>query len=156
MNKVVMAFLSIALLWSEFASAQKKPILQVMVEDTNEAATRCGITKSGIESIAALTLRNNGIQATTAVTDPYLYVVVTALSGSSSACLFNTLAQVRTIVPMPLNRVVEFKNRKSPNFASALLCSSGGVATTSQGRAAIYVQEVLESDIKDCLGKLEY
>src|SRR6058998_2706780 len=84
-----------ALLWNVSAEAQQKLRLGILVEETDQDAARCGITKSNIESIAALTLRNNGVVVATDLTNPYLYLLVTVLPTAARGCAFHFSASVR-------------------------------------------------------------
>jgi hypothetical protein len=162
MRTLLTVLLTTASLWSASATAQQKPTLELVVDGADEDAARCGITQSGIESTAALTLRNLGIQVTAKTTsDPYLYVQVSALpvpssgtsSGSSGGCAFHIGVSIEGALSLPQG-MGRFK-RKTGN-ADAVLCKRGGVSVASLGNAPTFFAQNLENRIKLCLGELNY
>ena len=150
------SFVAITLLWSASSGAQNKPSLQIVSEDPQGDAAQCGIDKSGIESIAALTLRNNGIQAVTDFNKAHLYLNTTTLTTASGACAVNYDVAVRTYLPMPPSGIDGFMPRKGRTFAKVELCRRGGLLIVPRVVAAENTYQKLENVIKLCLGELEY
>ena len=84
MKKLLIAVLAGILMWSASAGAQQRPKLHILIEDTGQDGLSCGINEPSIASIAALTLRNNGIESDSLVASdhiPYLYVQLTPRNG---------------------------------------------------------------------------
>lgn len=148
------AMLTATLLWSVASSAQERPTLQVLIEDLDQEAAACGIDQRSLESIAALTLRNNGIQVV-ASTIPYLYVQLTVIAIRNTAnnvigCANNVMITVRALGPAPLGR---FKPRK---WVGTNLCMSSAVISGPVSDFSKRTNDMLEQHIKICLGELDY
>lgn len=149
MRYLILAFMLIA--FPLVASAQQKPVLRIMVEELDAEAIRCGITESAIESIAALTLRNNGILVSSKA-DPFLYVVINAMDIGNSRCVINLGVSVNVFRRQ--TPIGGFNSRSG--VATIEFCRQSVVGHTSQSRGAIFVSQGLENQIKICLGNLEY
>ena len=155
--------LALALLWNVATQAQQKPRIQIVVEEPGQgpapqSAARCGITRSSLESIAALTLRNNGILATTdkaEVDKPYLYVVVMNLQPTTGICVFATEVSVQGFSASNVARqaIGGFKARR---LSHTVLCQEHRIDSAPVAAAGTIVQKHLEGMIKLCLGALEY
>jgi len=131
------------------AEAQDRPRLQILIENLNEDAAKCGVTETSLDSEAALVLRNNGI-LTTEDSNPYLYLNVTVVLTGSGICAVNTSAQLKT----GGQRVQAGAFRTRPNrFASLVFCDDGVLQTWPRGGRG---KPNVELVIKTCLGKLEY
>lgn len=154
---------ALALLWNVAAEAQQKPRIHIVVEELEQgsapqSAAHCGITKSSLESIAALTLRNNGILATTDKADverPYLYVVVMALQPTTGICVFATEVSVQGFSASNVARqaIGGFKARR---LSHTVLCEEHRIDSAPVAVAGATLLKHLESMIKLCLGALEY
>jgi len=153
-RKLLAALLATGFLWSGAIAAQQKPILSISIEDPDQDALNCGVTKDAIESIAALTLRNNRIQVSTATVFPNLYVQTAALRTAAAGCAFHLSVSVRTYFPLPKNEGRGFK--PMAGSVSADLCHRGGIYLASQGGASRHILDALEVLIKLCLGQLDY
>jgi hypothetical protein len=156
MRKLPIALFSTVLLWSGVTTAQQKPGISLVIEQTNEPAVSCGITKSGIDSIAALTLRNNGIRVASSSTGtPFMWIQVVGLHPSSTRCSYFTNLSVRTYISLSPKGGGDFKPRNGP-VVPAVLCEQTVLGTIDQGNAAMYFSNSLENLIKLCLGELDY
>src|SRR5712691_10794799 len=106
MKKLFARVLAGILIWSVSAGAQQKPSVQIVVEQLGQDATVCGIDRSSIESITALTLRNNGIQGGASRSNPYLYIQATVgatrnLNNNVTGCVAHAVAEMRFLGPAP-------------------------------------------------------
>jgi hypothetical protein len=146
--------LTATLLWSVSSGAQQRPTLKVVIEELDQDAATCGINSSSIESITALTLRNNGIQVV-ASSSPYLYVQLTIIPMRNNniliGCANNVTVAVRATGPAPLGR---FKPRKG--YVATSLCESGAIISGSVSSFSKQTNDTLEQHIKICLGELDY
>lgn len=156
----VALLLALALLWNPTAEAQQRPRLAVLVQQLDEEAARCGIYTSSIESIAALTLRNNGILADTGITNPALYVLTTVYAAQDTRgvvrrCVFGLMVSVRGFRSSDSARApIGGFNSRGRTFS--VLCEHGGTFVSSQSDAGTFLAQHLENNIKLCLGDLEY
>ena len=155
--KLLVGVLAVLLLWSVPAGAQQKPGLHVIVEELSQDASTCGIGQSSIESIAALTLRNNGIHVV-ANSNPYFYVQATVMAVQSASgrilrCDTNIYVTVQGISSAQ-GAMGGFKSRQG--YGKIVFCSSSGLSSDSVSEAGHYVLISLENHIKLCLGELEY
>lgn len=91
------------LIFSPSAQAQE-PHLGVLVGNLDQDAETCGFQSSSIESVATLTLRDNGIKPTRYRTDPFLYLKVTAIN-TPSGCVFS--ADVSVVSTSRPNRLLK-------------------------------------------------
>jgi hypothetical protein len=143
--------LALVLLCSLNAAAQQRPQLGIVVETLGANATACGFSESSIESIAALTLRNNGIATTKELGVPYLYVNVVALVIGNIGCTFHLEVSVRTFLQgQPAGK---FKSR---NFSITSLCDKGTIAAAPPAETSSLLLRTVETNVKLCLGELEY
>jgi len=155
--------LAFALLWNVNADAQQKPRIEVVVEELEQgpspqAATRCGITKSSLESIAVLTLRNNGILASTDRRDvnfPYLYVSVMTLQPTTDNCVFSTEITVQGFSALDVARQ-GIRGIKPRQVSFTVLCNEQRMDMAPTSLAGKHLLGLVETMIKLCLGKLEY
>jgi len=147
--------LILAVLASVNAHAQQKPQLSVQVYISSEdAAAKCGITKPGLESILALTLRNNGVEAAAETTNPLLHFRVGVLNLDDS-CVFSLEASVKGFrnsdrAKDPLGA---FKAR---SYTNTVLCSSGYYGVWNRSDIAAKLLREAETATKVCLGQLAY
>ena len=155
----VALLLAFTLLWGETVDAQEKPRLHVAVEQLGRSALACGIDQSSIESIAALTLRNNGIHPSVQSTNPFLNVQVAvqpARTGNNLlGCFLNIDVSVRGLregsdIHMSMG---QFKARV---VAAHLLCEAGHSVVGAVSETPSLLTRALEQSIKLCLGELEY
>ena len=140
------------------AGAQEKPSLQVLVEKLDEDARFCGISKSAIEPIATLTLRNNGIRVVPK-SNPYLYIHTTAVvlrrGGEVLGCALSSRVDIRGLVET--NTSGGFKSRRLlPPFTQTVLCEADSLISGPPSSIASQHSTALERDIKICLGNLDY
>lgn len=137
------------------APAQQQPILRLVVEDPGGEASRCGITRSSISSIAAPALNKNGVKVTTALAEAHLYVqVIASLIPGAGSCVFSNFVSVRASQPLPPGGIGGFKI-KADNFADLSLCEKSSLTITSLKESATRFALILENDIKICLVELE-
>ena len=154
MNKILIAVL--ALLWSVSSGAQQRPSLAIVIETLDQDAVSCGVYKSSLESIAALTLRNNGIQVAESLSNPYLYIqpiVLMAESGGiMTGCAVGLNVEVNISVLAPKAR---FKP-KGDKWVSTAVCEKSGLFLGPTSSIVKQVNDQLEKLIKLCLGELDY
>ncbi len=139
------------------AYAQKMIDLKLAVEDLNENAKSCDLTKSTIQAISSLTMRNNGIRAVDNPSDLLaMNVIVTVLvTPDKSYCMANVQAEMSDFVAGP--NLVKRGNFSSKGVnALVQLCESSGVVASIPGQFSKYVSDTVEQQIKLCLGQLEY
>ena len=137
------------------ANAQSKPQLNVVIEELDSEARECGISADSLRSIANLTLRNNGIQATDLTSVNLLYVNFNVMYlASIKYCAFAAKVRVEGYA------TEDFTMRKLNGFASRKrttnLCDKSGVAIYRQDNASTASLTMVESYIKLCLGELTY
>ena len=142
------------LLWSFSSGAQQRPAVKIVIEDLDQDAATCGILKSSLESIAALTLRNNGIQVVETLTNPYFYVRATMQPISQGnqfvGCAAYLGVSLVASVPAPTGR---FKPRR---WVGAQLCENSQILSGAPPRFSRSMENSLEQIIKFCLGSLDY
>ena len=142
----------IALVISVAAVAQQRPSLAVLVEDIDSDGIRCGLSKSALESIATLTLRNNGIQVGSDFRGPYLAVETTALPNGNTGCVVNITMKIKTIrLPDAISII---KPRR--DYLEVIFCYQGNLLMGANAGMAKRVNDALENQIKICLGTLDY
>jgi hypothetical protein len=157
MRKLFVRVLTGTLIWSVSAGAQQRPNVEIVVEELNRWAAVCGIDKSSIKSIAALTLRNNGINGGASNSDPYLYIrtmvhAIHTLSNNVTACVVYAEVHLRSFAPAPATR---FKVR-GQKAVSTILCESGGIDSGPISSISRQLNDSLEQYVKLCLGQLDY
>lgn len=133
------------------AESNEKPNLQIYVPELDSDTTTCGIQKSSLESIAALTLRNNGIHASQK-TNPYLFIHPRAYQIKGvEACI----AYLSVTVEMPADKqsVNGFKARGE---TSTQLCGREAMYHGPISGMASQTIGYVEDMVKLCLGDLEY
>jgi hypothetical protein len=142
------------LLWSGLALAQDKPALRVVVESIGAEAAACGLSQSGLESLAAQALEKHGIAVSTEPKAPYLYLNVNAyrvMQGSKPVgCTTRIGVSVRASADAS---VPGFRSRAGAYVA---LCDAGRLLSGSQRDVAGAVSKAFQEDIKACLGQLTY
>ena len=159
MKTLAVAVLAVAFLWSSPSRAQEKPGLEVIIENLNDHATPCGISKLSMESVAALTLRNNGIRLMHQFTNPHLYLLATPVAMVTKGdkpvgCAVFLRVTVRGYVAdSSLPSLGGFKARSLPVVE---LCSSGLLLTGPESTFGTRFTDALERQIRACLGQLEY
>jgi hypothetical protein len=95
----------LGLLWTTTIYAQQTPQLYLGIDGINDEAIRCGIHKASIESIVALTLRNNGIRLVAQQTNPFLYVNLnTQHLKVIDRCIYHLQVQVTGWTDFDLSR----------------------------------------------------
>ena len=159
----VSLLLALALLWNMPAEAQTKPRVQIVIEEleqgsTPQSAARCGITKSSLESTAALTLRNNGILTSTEdpkVNSAILYVSVMTMQPTERTCLFATEVAVQGFSASDIARqaIGGFKPRRRSH---TVLCQEHRIDLATVALSGAMVLKHIDGMIKLCLGNLEY
>lgn len=145
--------LGLLMLGMGVAKGNDAPSMNILVEDLEEEAARaCGIDESSIESIATLTLRNNGIQVSAEDHPVYLYVHVTMIVNNAG-CIANLRVSVVSDL-FPKASLDGFKPRS--RAATAELCVKGVLLTESRGGMRDKILSKVEENTKLCLGELEY
>jgi len=155
--------LALALLWNMPAEAQTKPRVQIVIEPLEQgsapqSAARCGITKSSLESTAALTLGNNGILTSTEVpkaNSPFLYVSVMTLQPTERTCLFATEVALQGFTASNVARqaIGGFKPKRRSH---TVLCQEHRVDFATVALSGPMVLKNLDGMIKLCLGNVEF
>ena len=130
----------------------QEPHLGVLVGNLDQDAETCGFQSSSIESVATLTLRDNGIRPTRYRTDPFLYLKVTAINTASGGVFSADVSVVSTSQPSEVS-IGGFQSRKG---LVLILCDKGSLNATARHNAASALSETIEVQIKDCLGNLHY
>jgi len=121
MKSVLVVIVAGTLLLSGFAKAQERPTLGLVVEQVGKDADDCNVNRSSVESIAALTLRNNGIQVA-GQKHPYLWVQASVVRVDVGTRLVGCAYMVRTevrsaIFPAADSRIGGFKSRTGAHVA---------------------------------------
>jgi hypothetical protein len=131
---------------------QTRPQLSIIVETLDQDATNCGITKDSIESIARLTLRNNGVATASAQTNPWLYIAPTVLAN----CAFHMQVSVQGMAPLDLAAGTTSLGGFKSKMRLTTLCSQNSVSSATRSGAPAQFLNMLETNLKLCLGSLEY
>ena len=153
MRKLILGvILATTILWTGSSAAQERPKLGILIESLSEGAATCGINKSSLELIAALTLRNNGVQVEPKPGNPYLYVQVSTLATPSGVCFTNTTVFINFLESAPTGR---FKP-KGGGRVTANLCMQGAQDFSPASSHSKIINDTLEQGIKLCLGALDY
>lgn len=155
--------LALALLWSLPVDAQTKPRVQIVIEPLEQGsapqgAARCGLTKSSLESTAALTLGNSGILASTEepkVNNAFLYVSVMTLQPTERTCLFATEVALQGYSASDLARTA-IGGFRPKRRSHTVLCQEHRVDFATVASSGAMVLKNLDGMIKLCLGNLDY
>jgi hypothetical protein len=153
MKKVLIGVLAGTLMWSSSAGAQQRPKLHLVIEDPGQNELSCGVDKPSIASIAALTVRNNGIEPVESLDVPWLQVQLTFIPISSRVCAYNIHVQVMDYQPIS---TTTFSRRKNPGRAEVVFCTSGGIYSGPTYGILKHTSETIEQHVKLCLGELNY
>ena len=133
------------------AEAQKKPSLQILVEDLDaEASRKCGVTKDSLRAPAVLILRQNRIDVASRSTAPYLYINLNILSVEAS-CVYNLEVAIHTSQD-PKDR----NGFRANEYEGVVLCSSGSAGIVPASDAPKKITERIELRLKDCLAEVSY
>jgi len=154
--RIVLLLVATLLVASTDALAQQqRPQLRVLVEDLDEVAAKCGVSKSQLESIATLTLRNNGIQVVNETTNPFLAVVTTFIPTAARGCAFYTRVSVQGLSQSDIAKgpIGVFKARSRSH---TVLCEQSALRIGPKVGIMGDMTEELENNIKQCLGQLDY
>jgi hypothetical protein len=139
---------------SHAEDAAKKP-LYVLIEDLDPDAQRCGIQKSSLESIAALTLRTYGLKAAGAATNPYLYVNTIVFPLQQGSGVLSCAAALRVSVEAVAGQM-SMNGFKARSTVSTPLCGKTGLYVGSVYNFSGQLSNGLEQQLKICLGDVEY
>lgn len=155
MRIVLLLLMALVLSGSALAQQRPRPQLRILVEPPDEDTAKCGVSKSQLESITALTLRNNGIQVVIESTNPILHVDTIFLPTAAGSCAYHTRVSIQGLSQSDFARTPlgAFKAR---NGSRTELCSSGSLRISPRARAATDITQELETLIKQCLGELDY
>lgn len=149
------AAIALALCASPIMAASPPP-LGVHVYGVDEDAKACGLSEDAITSQAVLTLRANGVLPAGEITNPFLNINVTVARAANSICIVNIAVRVEGFTTEDLSNA-PFGGFEPRRGRVTILCEGGEVLshhlTANPGRAIL---EAIESDIKTCLGKLNY
>jgi hypothetical protein len=134
------------------SQAQERPTLGLLIEDMDQDALKCGLNKSSIESISALTLRNNGVQVVKDLTRPYLYISTSAFPISGGSCALSLEVSILSI------NFLEDRHFKSRTgyFGTTLCKAPSSLMLWSTSTILNRVLDSVEKNIKVCLGSLNY
>src|SRR5208282_6275492 len=97
--------------------------LDIVVEDPNEYAQSCGLSKGGLTSRGHLALRAGGVQTSTSEVG-HLYISVAAAS-QAGGCMAAVLVAIRQ--PATLIKGAQFKAINGDALVFADVCTHGGV-----------------------------
>lgn len=138
-------------------AAQTAPKLKIIIEDMDEDAIKCGISKYDLEATAKLTLRNNRISP---VENPSelvasLYIALNVIRlNTGQGCVWNLNTSVYSFSQSDLTmnplRGFSAKGRKT------VLCDRNSLGVSNAGRASSAIFGGVEQTIKLCLGEMEY
>ncbi len=107
------------------AAAQKRPSLQIVLEEVSESGRKCGISKDQLRATATLSLRNSRISIVES-TNPYFYVNVNVLySEKMASCIYN--ARVQIVYAESASLYGEFKRRTTYCTPSASMRQNWGI-----------------------------
>lgn len=153
---MVMAFGGLAMFAGD-AAAQKKPSLQILVEDLDvEASRKCGVTKDSLRAPAVLILRQNRIDVASGRIDvpsgagPWLYIHPTIIISGAS-CIHSLRVAILT-GQEPKDR----NGFRANSFESVALCSSGGAGINPASATPKKMTELIELYLKECLAEVSY
>lgn len=163
MKSLAVALVATFLLSSGPIGAQTKPSINVGVEKLDPDAARCGIVASSLQSIAALTLRNNGIAVSPEMRSmASLFITPTVVQLTNTSCaVYLRLEIVAAMTSREVEGVLKspppnpFKPR-DPGTIGLPLCAEGNLLLGPAHDTAQRVNATLENQIKLCLGRLVY
>jgi hypothetical protein len=125
--------------------------MRVVVEVLDADALACGIQTASVESLTALTLRNNGVRPVMPPgrASPFIYVRPVVIRGGS-VCIVSLTISVRDDGGSHSVGGV----KRSDGFHVLVLCEASALFTGTT--ATLAFTNRLEEQIKLCLGKLDY
>lgn len=146
---------ALAALGQPALAGDDRPALRIVVEGLSRSAHKCEVTGSGLEQRSAEILDRNGVRPAPAgeYVEPYLYVNVNVVAAPNG-CLMGHIVSVQSN-DFKTDGIGRFRRRAAPGVQQ-VLCTSGGLATAPHGMSGTYLIELVEADIRDCLGRLEY
>jgi len=139
------------LLASAGVSAAK---LNVIVENLDENAQRCGLSSDALTSRARLALRAGRVDAASSAIG-YLYIRVTTQFGSSG-CTADVSVAIKE--PAMLASDAEFRSADGTRggFIMAEVCKEGNLLSGPRSTFSKQIEDEVEQEAKNCLGSLDY
>lgn len=134
-------------------SANAAPVpakLVVLVEDLNDDAAACGMTKSALEGAIKAAMRYNRIEEAVPESEfPAVYVDTYALRFPSvSLCVASVKLQIFSYQP------ARIEGLSSRVFARVELCSQGEMLSTADGQIISRITSALKEDFDTCLSEI--
>ena len=128
-----------------------KPNLTIWIGPLGENEIKCGITRETINTSATLVLRRNGIDVSTNMTYPYLYITTSALPHTDGVmCSY--------VLDLSIRDDEAGKNRNSFYIKKelTLLCEESYLAMSLKLNMSKRLSDYTEELLKTCLAKLDY
>jgi hypothetical protein len=133
--------------------AQPRPSLEILIEDLEPAAARCGIVESTLRTLVTLTLWSNQISASKEKSDPFLHLSLNVIFLENvDSCTFNIKTRVTSVqVPRKRNGLQTARGGEV-----VVLCEMSGMGAGSRNGISKQVSEAVEQQVRNCLADLEY
>ena len=162
--RVVAAALAMLILNDFVAADNETPSLQIVVSPIRDDAIECGINGSSIEDVAALTLRNNGIDViansggnkdahVVVEHNPVLVISANVLRPPGN-CIANLVIEIKEAVAPEHEHTGRFSPRDGGVWA--VLCSSGTLMTVPAENASQHFYRNVAANVRGCLRQLKY
>ena len=136
------------------ANAQQNPSLQILIDDISEGGPKCGATKNDLRTPAVLTLRNNRIDVSTAITKPFLYIHSNVLFYEAlRQCIWSIRVDIRFIT-IPAQQRGRFRSTLEGDYS--VLCDQSALGSSPQSSAGKHIADYIEQLIKRCLAEVSY
>lgn len=141
----------ILLLSSAGVSAAK---LNVVVENLDENAQRCGLSSDALTSRARLALRAGKVDVASSAIG-YLYVRVTAQFGSSG-CTADVSVAIKQPAMLASNAEFRSADGTRGGFIMAEVCKEANLLAGPRSTFSNQIEVEVEQEVRNCLGSLEY
>lgn len=140
------------------ANAVAQPRMRMVVEETDDDAVRCGITKAKIEASISQNLGRHGIGIFSAPTgNPYFYAATTVLrpANTNNLCVIYTHVSVRGYSSSD-SRHEPLGGFTSKVSSTTHLCEQGWIQSAGEARLHAAWMPHMDEKIKLCLGEMKW
>ena len=128
--------------------------LNVVVENLDENAQRCGLSSDALASRARLALRAGRVDAASSAIG-YLYIRVTTQFGSSG-CTADVSVAVKQPAMLASNAEFRSADGTRGGFIWAEVCKEGNLLAGPPSTFSNQIEVEVEQEAKNCLGSLDY
>lgn len=129
--------------------------MYVLIEDLDAEDAQCGVAVDALRSRAVLVLRQNGIAVGSDSSHWYVYVNANVMPLERQVCVTSLSVQILGATQSVVFRSNEFRAPPISTF-SVPVCEKGSIMIAPKHELGDMVYSAVESQLKTCLGKLEY